>query len=158
MNEKNSDSSDNIDENDTEFDGNEVTKEDSFRMYYALGPDIDQNSIIETVNSRRESFSPPEKDITDLSLSLSRSNQEITSIPPDIVTSAKKIRIITEEPRSIVVTGFLECLHLVIFTLWKYCCKVVGGSFPSTLWQKIPSIKKFIVSLLITNQELLLSS
>ena len=119
MNEKNSDSSDNIDENDTEFDGNEVTKEDSFRMYYALGPDIDQNSIIETVNSRRESFNPPEKDITDLSLSLSRSNQEITSIPPDIVTSAKKIRIITEEPRSIVVTGFLECLHLVIFTLWK---------------------------------------
>ena len=120
MNEKNSDSSDNIDENDTEFDGNEVTKEDSFRMYYALGPDIDQNSIIETVNSRRESFnSPPEKDITDLSLSLSRSNQEITSIPPDIVTSAKKIRIITEEPRSMVVTGFLECLYLVIFTLWQ---------------------------------------
>jgi len=100
MNEKIGDSSsDNIDENDTEFDNNDVTKEDSFRMYYALGPDIDQNSIIETVSSRRESFSPPEKDITDLSLSLSRSNQEITSIPPDIVTSAKKIRIITEEPR-----------------------------------------------------------
>ena len=96
MNEKTSDSSsDNLDENDTEYDSSDAPKGDSFRMYYALGPDIDQNSIMETVNSSKESLGPPEKDITDFS----NYQSDITNIPPDVVTSAKKIRIITEEPR-----------------------------------------------------------
>ena len=62
-----------------------------FTMYYALRPEVDQPSILETISK---------EDILDCEArSESDSSPRNSTIPPDVVTSAKKIRIITEEPR-----------------------------------------------------------
>ena len=67
-----------------------------FKMYYALGPEMDQPSILETA---------PKEDILEDKHSETRSEANSSpkpfTIPPDVVTSAKKIRIITEEPRKV---------------------------------------------------------
>ena len=69
---------------------------DNFKMYYALGPEMDQPSILETA---------PKEDILEDKAPEARSesnpNPGNFTIPPDVVTSAKKIRIITEEPRKV---------------------------------------------------------
>ena len=66
---------------------------DNFKMYYALGPEVDQPSIVETISK---------EDILDCEArSESDSSPRNSTIPPDVVTSAKKIRIITEEPRRV---------------------------------------------------------
>ena len=69
-------------------------KGDNFKMYYALGPEVDQPSILETITK---------EDILEDSeiRSESDSSPRNSTIPPDIVTSAKKIRIITEEPKRV---------------------------------------------------------
>ena len=67
-----------------------------FKMYYALGPEMDQPSILETAHK---------EDILEDKHSETRSEANSSpkpfTIPPDVVTSAKKIRIITEEPRKV---------------------------------------------------------
>ena len=66
---------------------------DNFKMYYALGPEVDQPSIVETISK---------EDILDCEArSESDSSPRNSTIPPDVVTSAKKIRIITKEPRRV---------------------------------------------------------
>ena len=103
MNENDGDKKDDATDNDCADNPNLTS--DSFKMYYALGTDtdIDQNSIVETSKNAKDEVNeniniPTEND----SRSSSRRN---SGIPPDIVTSAKKIRIVTEEPKRFVATN-----------------------------------------------------
>ena len=68
-----------------------------FKMYYALGPEMDQPSILET-SPKEDIALEDEHSETE---SESDSSQKKNTIPPDNVTSAKKIQIITEEPRKV---------------------------------------------------------
>ena len=81
------------------------SKSDSFRMYYALGPGIDQNSILDSMAAEgdiKNSESTTNIE-TDINSRRNSQNTEITqTIPPDVVASANKIRIITQEPRKLV--------------------------------------------------------
>ena len=93
--------------NDEEAVDEDIThsKGDSFRMYYALGPGIDQNSILESMAA--EGDTKNSESITNIETDIntrrdSSQNSEITQIPPDVVASANKIRIITQEPRKFV--------------------------------------------------------
>ena len=74
-----------------------------FKMYYALGPEMDQPSILETA---------PKEDILEDKHSETRSEANSSpkpfTIPPDVVTSAKKIRIITEEPRKVNLNNYFD--------------------------------------------------
>jgi len=82
---------------------NQNLTSDSFKMYYALGTDtdIDKNSILETCKNAKDEVKEQINIPTEIdSRSSSRRNSGI--IPPDVVTSAKKIRIVTEEPKRFV--------------------------------------------------------
>ena len=103
MDDSESDKKDDAIDGDDGDNNNQNLTSDSFKMYYALGTDtdIDKNSILETCKNAKDEVKeqiniPAEID----SRSSSRRNSGI--IPPDVVTSAKKIRIVTEEPKRFV--------------------------------------------------------